>query len=813
MMNLLRSITRTLLGRRLPLTEGSLEVSAINRPVLIRRDRYGIPYIEAQSDEDAWYGLGFCQGQDRAFQVEVRLRAARGTLAALIGPGGLPIDRLSRRIGIRHAAERQLEVGDARLRGIAKAFAQGVTDGMTLGSPQRAHEFALLQAKPTPFEASDTLGILKLMCVGLSSNWGIELTRLKLLLEEGPEALMALDPTFPAWKSNTDTSDALLQAGEGARIDAEPVNQLTEDLAQLTAALGQSSGSNNWVIAASRTATGRPIMANDPHLSPDLPPHWYLAHIRTPEWAVAGAVLAGTLGFILGHNDVAAWGVTAGLVDDADLFIEEIGPDGRSVREGKGFVPCEARREVIQVRWGRDVVEEVLVTPRGSIISPALNDLEAGDRRAIALRAVWLEPRPIRGVLQVHTARSFETFRRNFEQWPELPLNMVYADTSGTIGWQLVGEAPQRHKGWGTLPLPGWDSEVGWEEATVPFDAMPHLSNPESGLLATANNRPLGLGQSASMTANRDYVPFLGADWLNGYRQERIVESLAARRDWDLKSTQRLQMDQFSIPWRELRDLVLSLDAGIKTTAAERAKGKPGDEIRCGLDLLAAWDGVMAADSPAAAVFECFVTEMIQRVVQAKAPLAAPWVLGKRFAPLLTNLFSGRYMSYFINLLEVQPAGWFARPWPEELADALASTIRRMRQEYGDDPQRWAWGRIRPLTLRHQVADNLPLGWLFNLGPFPWGGDTYTVGQASAGFSDPLHNPGGIASLRIVVDVGNWEETYVSLPGGQSGNPLSPHYADMLPFWLRGEGVRFAWSPEAVAAATVETLRLLPPEA
>jgi penicillin amidase len=476
--------------------------------------------------------------------------------------------------------------------------------------------------------------------------------------------------------------------------------------------------------------------------------------------------------------------MTAGFVDNTDLFIEEIGPDGQSVREGDQFVPCDVRLEAIQVKGEATVEEEVLVTPRGPVISPALE----GEVGMISLCATWLAPVPVKGLLQIHRARTFAEFRRAFEQWPFLSLNMVYADTSDTIGWQLVGDTPQRRKGWGIIPLPGWNPEVGWEDDPVPFDEMPHLTDPETGFVATANNQPTSEGAD----------PFLGVDWIDGYRQTRIVETLDARHDWDLVSVRMLQMDQKSIPWRELRDIVL-------VTPAET------DQARQALALLEAWDGMAAADSSAAAVFEFFVAEMTQRVVAAKAPRAAQWALGEGFTPSVPHsILAVRRVGHLVRLLREQPEGWFERPWPQEMADALTTVVRSLREHYGDKPDMWYWGHIRPLTLRHPVGERAPLDRVFNLGPFPWGGDANTVGQAFAPPSDPTTNPLSIASLRMVVDVGNWEESRFALPGGQSGNPLSPHYDDLLPFWQRGEGVPIAWSPKEVACVARSTLRLVP---
>ncbi|MFV1963074.1 MAG: penicillin acylase family protein, partial [Acidimicrobiia bacterium] len=253
MMNIPRSVLRLILGKRLPLTTGDLAVSGIEAPVRIRRDAFGVAYIDAAGDIDAWYGLGFCHGQDRAFQLEALKRVVNGTLAELVGPDGLAIDRLSRRIGFAHSAAEQLEVLDDDVRAMGDAYARGVTEGATLGSVKPAHEFALLKTGPTRYMAADAIGMLKLMSFLLASNWDSELVRYKILTQDGPEALLALDPTYPDWLPAT------ISPGEpaGSAIDA-----LASDLERFSSVVGLGGGSNNWAISGSRTATGRPIVAN-----------------------------------------------------------------------------------------------------------------------------------------------------------------------------------------------------------------------------------------------------------------------------------------------------------------------------------------------------------------------------------------------------------------------------------------------------------------------------------------------------------------------------------------------------------------------
>jgi penicillin amidase len=764
-----------LLGRRLPRTQGTLSVPGLQANVRIHRDRWGIPHIEAGGDLDACFAIGFCHGQDRTFQLELLLRAVRGTLSELVGREALPIDRLSRRIGFHRAATAQWALLDAELRSMMEAYARGVEAGATHGLPRRPHEFALLGIRPTPWTALDSLGLVKLLSFTLAGNWDIELARLKILLEDGADALAALDPAYPSW--HPVTAPPGQQAGP-------MLDRLSEELKTFSRFFGTGGGSNNWTVSASRTATGRPLVANDPHLDARLPPHWYLIHVRTPRWSLAGATFLGGPAVQAGHNGFAAWGITAGLIDNTDFFREQIGPDGRSVRQGDKFVPCEVRDEVIAVRGEASVTEQVLITPRGPIVSPALHD--TGE--ALSLRAVWLDTRPIDGLMRLHLVGSFADFRKAAANWPAASQNMVYADRSGVIGWQMFGLAPKRRRGWGLIPAPGWEPDAGWEEDLLPAEQLPYAQDPPQGFIATANNQPLP----------DDAGPYLGSDWLDGYRVASIVHELSARTDWDVPKTMALQMNQRAIAWDDLREAVLAAPAAEADT-------------RQALDLLRSWNGHVSIDSPAATVYELFIAEMVGRIARAKAPHSFAVVLGQGLGPIVPyNFLCYRRTGHLARLLREQPDGWFARSWPDEIADALATVIRRLNTEHGSNPSAWAFGRLRTLTLHHPLSRKRRLAPFFNLGPFPYGGDADTINQGAVLPLDPLASADNIASLRMVVDVGAWSNSRFSLPGGQSGNPLSPHYDDLLPLWLRGDGVPIAWTEEEVRQATVQTLELTP---
>jgi penicillin amidase len=722
--------------------------------------------------------MGFCQAQDRAFHVDAYVRAARGRLAELAGPEMLDADRLARRIGFARIAEAQLAACAPHVRAQMEAFAHGVRDGVRLGLSKKPHEHALAGGEPLPFVASDVLAVLQFFAFALSSNWDAELARLRVLREDGQGALLALETADPT----------LLDPGVlGREVSVlRAAESFAHAAGEAVRAVGAGGASNNWAIAPSRTKTGRALLASDPHLMPSLPAPWYLLHVRTPRWAMTGACLPSQPIVSFGHNAHVAWGLTAGHADNTDLFVERLGADGASVREGDRFVPCDVREEIIRVKGRADVRERVLVTRRGPIVTPLLGRDEA----ALSMRGTWMAARAVGGY-DVWRAKDVEEARRSWASYPAVSESRVLADVGGRIAWQLAGDVPVRKKGHGLLPMPGWDPGVGWEREPLAFERMPHVVDPPSGFVASANQPP----------AHRDGgTPFLGADWLDRHRYDRVVDRLEARSNWDVASCAALQCDRTTLVWRAIRTPVL-------VALRERARGE-GD-ARVALGLLEEWNGVVAPESAAASVFELLFAEMTVRAVRAKAPRAWRAAIGEGPNAVIPHgAMNLRRIEHTTRLLRDQPAGWFDRGWPVELASALDEVVRTLRRAAGPDPARWAWGRARPLALVHPLGTKPVLRSLFNLGPIAFGGDATTIPQASVDFAAPLGNAIGIPNLRVVIDVGAWENSRWILAGGQSGNPASPHYDDMLPMWERGDGISIAWAPDAVRRSAVASLRL-----
>ncbi len=355
----LRSSLR-LLGRRFPRTRGEISVAGLTAPISVARDRWGIPHVAAANDDDAWFGLGFCHGQDRAFQLELRLRAGRGTLAEILGAPALPVDRLTRTLGFRRVADRQVSALDPDIYAMLEAYVAGINAAGAAGP--RPHELVLLRAKRTAWTVADVLALGGLQSVTLAGNWDAEVGRLAILESDGPEALLALHRPYADWLPAT------MPPGS---VAGPSLDRLAGDLEALRDLVGGTGASNAWALASSRTSTGGPILANDPHLAPDVPAPWYLAHLQTPDWEVAGASFVGSPTFPSGHNGHVAWGITAACTDSADLFWEELSLEGNTARGPHGPEPLTRISEELAVRGGEPEVLEVIVTARGPVVTRA----------------------------------------------------------------------------------------------------------------------------------------------------------------------------------------------------------------------------------------------------------------------------------------------------------------------------------------------------------------------------------------------------------------------------------------------------------
>ena len=755
-----------LLRRPVPKGKGRLKLQGLRAEVEILRDRWGIPHIYAGNLHDVFFGVGYAQAQDRLWQMELNRRASSGTLAEVLGEDALEIDRLTRRVGFRRVSEAEWQDAEETEKAVLEAFSAGVNAFME-GS-RLPVEFGLLRYRPKPWQPVDTITFGRFMSWSLSGNWDDEILRSWTVERFGAKVVEELETPYPAGKP------LIVPPGAEAK-GAGP--SLADDYGAATELLGALAGggmSNNWAVNGKKSATGKPLLANDPHLPLQMPSIFWEFHIDSPELKAAGAGLPATPNVIIGHNERIAWGVTASMIDGDDLFVERVNPDNPSQYAYKdGWKDGEVVREEIKVRGRKEpVVEEVLITRHGPVISPAIK----GETRTLALRSVTLErAHQVQGGLMLMGARNWEEFRDALRLWPAPSQNLGYADVDGNIGYQLVGLVPIRANGHGVLPAPGWTGEYEWT-GWIPFDELPSVFNPPTNWVATANNQ----------IVDDDYPYFLCVDWADSYRQERIIEMLGEKEKLSVEDFRRMQADQLSLPARELVPRMLELE--------------PKDEwSKRALTFVRAWDYVVAADSAAACVFEVFYTHLVRKALEEKIGSWSDFYLGRGIHPLKsTGTFFAEASSWLLTKMKGKKK-WFAgKSWKEAMEEALASAVGELRQLMGDDVSQWQWGRLHRQTFRHVMGQTRALSRLFNRGPVPVGGDSNTVWQASY---VPYHGyelKAWTASYRQIIDLGDFDKSLAVIPSGQSGHPGSRHYGDMIRMWQQVEYHPMLWERSSV---------------
>lgn len=753
-----------------PQVEGQITVNGPAAAIELRRDHAGVPHIFATSDADAIYGQGFAHAQDRLFQMDGMRRLAAGRLAEVAGAGSLESDRFMRRLGLAGRAADDVERAGDEVRALLDAYAAGVNAGIA-SLAVLPPEFAALGEGPEPWRPQHTLLLGRLIMFMFSGNWDTELLRERLLEELGPERAAALDNVYPS-DGATAASVAHLPAAE---------RLLRAYAAAQEAGLLAGAASNAWAVDGAHSAGGAPVLANDPHLQSQLPGMFHVSHIKGGTIDAIGATVPGVPGIASGHNGHIAWGLTAGIADVSDCYIETIDPaDPTRYLTPEGWVTGHTRIERIDVRDGDSVEERVLETRHGPVIGPAL----PGEDRAVALRSTALEPGELASAF-LGLARSTDTasFERALDEWSGASFNFVWASRDGGIGYRLVGRIPRREHGEGLLPRDGARSPG--PPAPLPAEALPRLVDPPGGAVVSANNAPGGDVE-------------LGEEWYEPWRAERIHELLRQRDDHDVASMQAIQLDQASRPLMLLRDLLLERDAVDHGAAVE---------------LLRGWDGQASAESGAAAIVELTYMELARVLVTRLAGRRAPVVLGNgvnRAVP--TSSFHYRLQGPLIAALRDPAPPWLADEADRDrvLRTAVARALRRLTEQLGADAEGWSWGAVHQLRLGHLMRSVPLLGKRFSRGPYPYGGDLNTINVGGFTIWHGLDRQGYGAAYRQVIDLAHLDGAVFQLPGGNSGIPGHPHYDDCTADYLAGRYRPLLYSRAAIEEQTEHVLTLLP---
>lgn len=770
----------------------SVSLKGLRERVTVRRDERGIPYIEAATDTDLYFAQGYVVASDRLWQMDLARRTARGELSEIFGTLALQQDKIHRTYNFAGVAEAEIARLPAEERLRLDAYAQGINAFIdSLDERSLPPEFQILQYRPRHWTPADSVLIIKLFFEVLTDHWQLDIMRAALdtlpaekraalLVETSPLDVLVVGADEPGKKVSTrqprpqsvstESISALRSLSEQMEIRRIALERLgLTNLDRLA--------SNNWVVSGKRTASGKPLLANDPHLPSSAPSIWYMMHLSAPGLRVAGVTAPGLPGIVIGHNAHIAWGYTNVGPDISDLYIEKFDKENpRRYMTPTGWREATVRREEIRVRKSFTSTEteivpfEVTETRHGPIVFQK-------DNARYALRWTALDPKlqNLAGFTDLNRARNWTEFRGALSKYTSPMQNMVYADTDGHIGYYAAGRVPIRKSGDGSRPYDGATDEGEWL-GYISFDKLPHLFDPPSGLIVTANQRIVG----------NSYPHFLTHHWAAPYRARRIQELLADRRNLTAEDMRAVQGDTYSISGALMAREVLK--------AGRELAASGGDEKwRETVKLLEGWNGRMDADSRAALFSEVIRTAFRRRIFEA--------ALG---AELAKNYSWSNSDTLIDRLLTEKNPAWLPKEFKSyaELLRACEAEARELiTKRLGADETAWTWGRYTKVSFPHPLASAPLIGLQFTIAPFP---------QNGSGGSTATVNVGRSVSMRFIADTSDWDKTQHSITLGESGNPSSPHWKDQLADWRAVTPRPFPFTDAAITRATKETLVLAP---
>ena len=772
----------------LPQLDGRLPVSGLTSMVTITRDGHGVPTIEAAGLEDLFFAQGYVTAQDRLWQMDVLRRFGGGELSEILGEDLLKVDREQKVLGLRAAATKALETASPRDRSFFEAYARGVNAYISSRVHNLPIEFRILGYAPTQWKPEDSLVIANEMVKDLNYHYFYDaLAREKILTKLGPDLTADLYVNR-SWHDRPPTvmRDDLNppeNAGDSDDEDNEdsPDNSVTQKVpAWLENAATEGlpvNGSNDWVVSGTHTVTGKPLLSNDMHLGHQMPNLWYEAHLHAGNLDVAGVTLPGMPYVIVGHNQRIAWGFTNVGPTVTDVYIENFNAQGAYQTPG-GWAQPEHRTEVIHVKGKPDVNVDVRITRHGPIVT----EIVSGETRPLALRWTLYDSLHI-PFLEVNEAQNWQDFRRAFSQLDAPGQNVVFADVDGNIGYQTTGKVPIRAAGDGSLPVSGADNAHEWT-SYIPFEKLPSIYNPPSGIIGTANGRitPDNYPNSVSM------------EWEAPWRTERIYRVLESGRQFSMADMLALQNDVHSEAEQFAAErFVYAVDHATKPSA--RAKQAA--------DLMRSWDGRMLASSAAPTIAENSILELRRLLLEPKLG-SAPADSKQADTVLNWKTYSWEMRSVWLeNILLHRPKRWLPEAFPnydELLTAAVDAAVNG--PTVPKDLASWRWGAFNAIEIQHPILGKIPLikRWS-GPGVQEQSGSGYTVKAVTR-----HHGP----SERFTANLADLDQSTLNTVTGQGGNFLSPYYMDQWKAWYEGTTFTLPFSAKAVEATKAHRLILEP---
>ena len=761
--------------------------------VIIRRDERGIPYIQAKNDHDLYLAQGFVTAGDRLWQMDLLRRSERGELAEILsaGPNNVVLDqdKQHRTLGFTEAAEAEFAQSSVQSRALLQAFADGVNAYIaSLDARTLPPEFQILQYKPSPWTPVDSLLVIKVFAEALSSSWRLDVMRealaslpaekrAMLLPEFSPLDVLVVgkdsrkvatssDSAIP--KNFSVTQAELFELARGQELESQSLTRVGVYAEGLAA-------SNNWVVNGKHSVTGKPLLANDPHLAPSAPSIWYMVHLSAPGVRVAGVTAPGLPGVVIGHNDQIAWGYTNVGPDVQDLYVEQFDPaNPRRYKTPSGWSDATIRHEGIKVRKGftestTDTVPlDVTVTRHGPVVFE-----KNGKRYALKWTALDPELNNPDSTYSLNRARNWKEFNAALRSFTAPTQNIVYADVDGHIGYHAAGVVPIRKSGDGSVPYDGSTDEGEWT-SFIPSDKLPIVYDPPSGIIVTANQRIVGT----------DYPYFLTHSWAQPYRARRIFDLLNQTPKLSANDFRRIQGDIYSI------GNVLFAQQITKTM---RAQVKPEEaQLASALDAFQKWDGRMGADSRVAPILAQMRIAFRSRVLNA--------ALGED----LFKIYAwSNFDTTLDRLITEQPKEWLPKEFTSyaDLLRACFEDAVKALTKISADESKWTWGEMAKVRFSHPLANAPLVGLQFTIAPIP---------QNGAGGSAATPNVGAAVSMRLIADPSDWDKTQHGITLGESGLPATAHWSDQLADWRAVTPREFPFTEAAIANATKTTTVLEP---
>ncbi|MEQ1642762.1 MAG: penicillin acylase family protein [Pyrinomonadaceae bacterium] len=748
-----------------------LVVTGLTEEVTVRRDGRGIPYIEAENDADLYFAQGYTTARDRLFQMDLMRRLSRGETAEIFGRSVIEEDKRWRRFGFAKIAEENVNLMGPSLRSALENYARGVNAYLaSLDEKTLPVEFRILQYRPSEWKPSDSLMIGKILSDALSTTWRNDIMRLSLQSMPKEKLADLTNPVTPYdvilfgtdGKAAVSRATTALEADAGLLAFAERDDAVRKSSLERVGLYAEDlAASNNWVISGKRTVDGKAILANDPHLAPTAPGIWYLSHLSTPTLRVSGVTVPGVPGIILGHNADFAWGATNVGPDVQDLYFETFNEKGEYKTPG-GWASAVKRTETIRFRASplspalQSETIEVIETRHGPIIYE-----DGGKKYALKWTAFDAKNNEFEVFYRWNRAKNWNEFKDALNGYGGAAQNFVYADTKGNIGWYAASKIPIRRVGDGALPYDGSTNEGEWI-GFIPFDELPNLYNPQSGMIITANQRIVGTSYKYSQMSRDAATP---------WRARQIVNALSAKAKLSVDDVRAAQFDSHNIAVEMIAKEIIKDGAASTST----------------LDLLRKWDGRMTPDSQAALLASDIRVCMGNKIADANKPAPASvvrervlnWAVQKRSPLWLPSEFKD-YPALMRYCDEAVRAG-FADP-----------------KRYGPDESKWTWGRIWQSRFPHPLAVAPLIGGQFATPNVPISGSGQTP------------NVGSSVSMRHIAVPGNWDTTSHVIPLGQSGDSKSPHFKDQFEAWSTGGLLIFPFTKDAVTKAAMSVTVLAP---